>query len=102
MATAITPIAESPRGSEMEPQMVTAKQYRVKANVCGELSREAAEPGQIRKYQDSSDSFNSLADNEDWLARNVDKTLQASDKRQTSYGNFGSGEKCAPAPKTGT
>jgi hypothetical protein len=81
MATAITPIAESQRASEMEPQMVTAKQYRVKANVCGELSSEAVEPGQIRKYQDSSDSFNSLADNEEWLARNADKTLQASDKK---------------------
>jgi hypothetical protein len=65
----------------MELQMVTAKQYRVKANVCGEFSSEAVEPGQIRKYQDWSDSFNSLANNEEWLARNAGKTLQASDKK---------------------
>ena len=81
--------------------MVTAKQYCVKANVCGELSREAAEPGEIQNIQDFKRQ-SSLADNEDWLARNVDNTLQVSDKGQTSYGNFGSGEERAPAPKTRT
>jgi hypothetical protein len=65
--------------------MFTAKQYRAKSNACGELSKEAVDPGQIRKYQDSSDSFSSLADNEDWLAGNFDKTLQASDEKRSSY-----------------
>ena len=55
--------------------MFTAKQYRAKSNAYGELSKAAVDPGQIRKYQASSDSFSSLADNEDWLASNIDKTL---------------------------
>jgi len=82
--------------------MFTAKQYRAKSNAYSEFSKQAVEPGQIRKYQDSSDSFGSLADNEDWLAGNTDKTLQASDKKQFSYGSFGAGEECAPAAKTRT
>jgi len=64
--------------------MFTVKQYRAKATAYGELSKEAVEPGQIRKYQDLSDSFSSLADNEDWLAGNADKTLPASAGRQLS------------------
>jgi hypothetical protein len=63
--------------------MFTAKQYRAKSTAYGELSKEAVEPAQSRKYQDSSDSFSSLADNEEWLAGNVDKTLQASDEKQS-------------------
>jgi hypothetical protein len=31
----------------------------------GALSKEATDPRQIQKYQDSSDSFSSLADNEE-------------------------------------
>jgi hypothetical protein len=81
--------------------MSTAKQYRAKSNAQGELSKEAVEPDQIRKYQDSSSSFNSLADNEDWLAGNVDKTLQASDEKQSSHGSFVAGEAYAPVPKAG-
>ncbi len=45
--------------------MSTAKEYRAKSNAFHELSKEAVDPGQIRKYQDSSDSFSALADNED-------------------------------------
>ena len=79
--------------------MFTTKQYRAKSNAYGELSKGSTDPGQIRKYQDSSDSFNSLADNEDWLAGNVDKTLQASDDKQSSNGSFADGEDYAPVPK---
>jgi hypothetical protein len=74
--------------------MFTAKQYRAKSNAYGELSKDAVEPDQIRKYQDASDSFGSLADNEDWLAGNVDKTLQASDEKQSNDGG-GAAEKTA-------
>jgi len=66
--------------------MFTTKQYRAKSNEYGELSKEATDPNQIREYQDSSDSFSSLADNEAWLAHNFDKTLQPSNKKQ-SHGN---------------
>jgi hypothetical protein len=56
--------------------MFTAKQYRAKSNACGELSKEAVDPGQIRKYQDSQDSFRSVAANEEWLANNSDKMVK--------------------------
>jgi hypothetical protein len=65
--------------------MFTTKQYRAKSNELGELSKEATDPGQIRKYQDSSDSFGSLADNEAWLADNFDKTLQRSGEKLSNH-----------------
>jgi hypothetical protein len=68
----------------MEPQMFTTKQYRAKSNEYGELIKGSTDPGQIRKYQDSKDSFNSLADNEEWLADNFEKTLQVSQASQVS------------------
>lgn len=58
-------------------------QYRAKANEYGKLSRESGDPGQIRSYQDSSDSFTTLADNEEWLTNNPNKTLQPSDQPST-------------------
>jgi hypothetical protein len=65
--------------------MFTAKQYRAKSTACSEFSKETLDPDQIRKYRDSSDSFSSLADNEDWLAGNLDKTLQASEDKQPGH-----------------
>jgi hypothetical protein len=56
--------------------MVTTKQYRAKSNDYGDLIKGSNDPGQIRKYQDSQDSFSSLADNEEWLANNSDKMVQ--------------------------
>ncbi len=60
--------------------MFTSKQYRAKSSEYGELIEASADPSQIRKYQNSKDSFNSLADNEEWLANNFDKMLQVSDE----------------------
>jgi hypothetical protein len=68
--------------------MVTAKQYRAKSNACSEFSKETLDPDQIRKYRDSSDSFGSLADNEDWLAGNLDKTLQAAEDKPPGQGSL--------------
>jgi hypothetical protein len=56
--------------------MVTTKQYRAKSNEYGDLIKRSSDPSQIRKYQDSQDSFSSLADNEEWLADNSEKMLQ--------------------------
>jgi dsDNA-binding SOS-regulon protein len=64
----------------MEWQMFTSKQYRAKSSEYGELIKASIDPSQIRKYQNSKDSFNSLADNEEWLADNFDKMLQVSDE----------------------
>jgi hypothetical protein len=60
--------------------MSSTEQYRAKSNEYDELSKESRDPGQIRRYQDSSDSFGSLADNEEWLRNNPNMTLQASDQ----------------------
>jgi len=62
----------------MRSQMFNTKQYRAKANEYSELSKGSTDPSQIREYQDSSDSFNSLANNEEWLANNFDKILHKS------------------------
>lgn len=58
--------------------MFNTKQYRAKANEYSELSKGSTDPSQIREYQDSSDSVNSLANNEEWLANNFDKILHKS------------------------
>jgi hypothetical protein len=64
--------------------MFKTKQYRAKSDAYADLSKGTDDPGQIRKFQDSSDSFGSLADNEKWLADNFDKTLEAPDEKQSS------------------
>jgi hypothetical protein len=65
--------------------MFTTKHYRAKAAEYGDLSKGSEDPSQIRKYQDSSASFSSLADNEEWLANNFNKTLQASDAKPSDH-----------------
>jgi hypothetical protein len=60
--------------------MFTAEQYRAKSSKLDELSKESTDPSQVRKFQDSSDSFSSLADNEKWLADNFNKMLQPPDE----------------------
>lgn len=60
--------------------MSSAKQFRAKSNEHGQLSKGSSDPSQIRKHQDSSDSFSSLADNEEWLTKNPNKTFQPSDQ----------------------
>jgi hypothetical protein len=56
--------------------MFTAKKYRAKSKEYSDLIKGSDDPGQIRKFQDSKDSFSSLADNEEWLANNFDKMVQ--------------------------
>src|ERR1700691_2131084 len=73
--------------------MFTTKQYRTKSTEYGELSKGSTDPSQIRKYQDSSDSFSSLADNEEWLANNFDKMLQEPDEGSDQGPNKVSDEK---------
>jgi hypothetical protein len=60
--------------------MFTTEQYRAKSSKLDELSKESTDPSQVRKFQDSSDSFSSLADNEKWLADNFNKMLQPPDE----------------------
>jgi hypothetical protein len=57
--------------------MFSEKKYRAKSNEYGDLIKGSNDPGRIREFQDSKDSFSSLTDNEEWLANNFDKMVQA-------------------------
>jgi len=57
--------------------MFTTLQYRAKSSDCDEQIKASDDPGQIRKLQDSKDSFSSLADNEKWLEDNFEKMVRA-------------------------
>jgi hypothetical protein len=72
--------------------MFNMKQYRAKSAEFGVLSKGSTDPSQIHKYQDSSDSFGSLAENEEWLADNFDKTLQPSDEKQSVHATLAAEE----------
>jgi hypothetical protein len=57
--------------------MFTAKQFRAKAAESAESLKHTAVPSEIREFQRSIDSFNALAENEDWLANNFDKIVHS-------------------------
>jgi hypothetical protein len=54
--------------------MFTPKFYRTKAAEFAELAK-SGDPEKSAEYRKRERSFASLADNEEWLARNFDKTL---------------------------
>ena len=56
--------------------MFTEKKYRAKSKEYGDLIKGSNDAGQIRKLQDSKDSFSSLADNEELLANKFEKMVQ--------------------------
>ena len=57
--------------------MFTAKQFREKAAASAESLKHTDVPSEIREFQRSKESFNSLAENEDWLANNFDKIIRS-------------------------
>jgi hypothetical protein len=57
--------------------MFTAEQYRAKAAEYAGLMQQADGPSQMREFHDLERSFSTLADNEEWLADNYEKTLHA-------------------------
>ncbi len=59
--------------------MFTAEQYRAKAAESAESSKNTDVPSEIRKFQRSMETFNHLAQNEDWLADNYDKIVHSQD-----------------------
>ena len=59
--------------------MFTADQFRARATEYAELLKNTAIPSEIRELQRSKNSFDVLAQNEDWLADNFDKLLRAED-----------------------
>ena len=55
--------------------MFTAKQYRAKAAEYTELVKAARLPAEIRELQKLEQSFLTLAENEEWMADNREKTI---------------------------
>jgi hypothetical protein len=59
--------------------MFKAKQYRAKAAESAESLKHTDVPSEIREFQRSKESFTALAQNEDWLADNFDKSIRSED-----------------------
>lgn len=59
--------------------MFTAKHFRAKAAESAESMKNTDVPNEIRKFQQSIESFTLLAQNEDWLADNFDKMIHSQD-----------------------
>jgi hypothetical protein len=60
--------------------MFTPKQYRAKAAEYAELAETTNIPEESRKFRKREQSFTLLANNEEWLADNFEKTLHASNQ----------------------
>jgi hypothetical protein len=59
--------------------MFTAKHFRAKAAESAEALKDTDVPSEIREFQRSEESFNALAENEDWLANNFNKIVHSQD-----------------------
>jgi hypothetical protein len=55
--------------------MFTPEQFRTKAAEYSRLVKTANSPNEAREYQKLERSFSVLADNEQWLTDNQDKTV---------------------------
>ena len=53
--------------------MFTAKQYRAKASEYTELLKAASLPAEIREFRRLEQSYLTLAENEEWMADNLEK-----------------------------
>ena len=60
-------------------RMFTSKDYRARAAEFGELAK-TGDPEKSAEFRQRERSFTSLADNEEWLAHNFEKTLHASEQ----------------------
>jgi hypothetical protein len=57
--------------------MFTPQQYRAKAAEYGDLVKTSTGPNEKREFQELEKSFSVLADNEQWLVDNYNKTIHA-------------------------
>jgi hypothetical protein len=64
--------------------MTTPSQYRAHADKYSELIKGTDKPDEIREFQRLEHTFNELAENEDWMVNNSDKTVQREDAPSTS------------------
>jgi hypothetical protein len=60
-------------------RMFTAKEFRAKAAESAESLKHTDVPSEIRKFQQSKEIFTALAQNEDWLADNFNKSIKSGD-----------------------
>ena len=70
--------------------MTTPSQYRAHADKYSELTKGTDKPDEIRELKRLEYTFNELAENEDWMANNLNKTVQREDA--TSAGTLAGGE----------
>jgi len=63
--------------------MTTSRQLRTRAVEFGELIKVAEHPDAIRELRRQAQTITDLADNEDWLANNLEKTVRRPDKDDT-------------------
>jgi hypothetical protein len=68
-------LQESARQMERPNGMFTSRQSRTRAAEFGELIKTADHPDAIRELRRQERTFTELADNQDWLATNLDKTV---------------------------
>jgi hypothetical protein len=57
--------------------MFTPKQYRAKAAEYAELVKTENNPNALREFQRLEQSFTVLAENEQWISDNANKTVHA-------------------------
>jgi len=62
--------------------MFTPKEYRAKAAEYGERARAANIPEESRQFRKREQSWTLLANNEEWLADNFEKTLHGSQQQR--------------------
>jgi len=63
--------------------MTTPSQYRAHAGKYSELIKGTEKPDEIRDLQRLEHSFTELAENDDWMANNLNKTVQREDATST-------------------
>jgi hypothetical protein len=73
-------VQDSARQTERLGDMSTSQQSRTRAAEFGELIKTADHPDAIRELRRQERAFTELADNEDWLANNLGKTVHPADK----------------------
>jgi hypothetical protein len=81
-----------------ELRMFTAEQFRAKAAEYGELLKKTDVATEIREFQRSKGSFDLLAQNEDWLTANFDKTVHSQDELKYDFAEKHAGPKTLSGP----
>jgi hypothetical protein len=73
-----------PLATERACQMFTAEQYRAKAaEFRALLTNTSRSPNETREFRNLEKTYTTLAENEEWMAVHIDKTIQ----RRKNYDN---------------